>query len=380
VFRRIEKAKSDIMVVHVASKATSSVTDDNVIDVNPDWSRSGRFIIYSSARGGGLNLWRVRVAPDGRSTGPPQQLTNGAGDDLELSVAPVGNRLAFSVLGINSDIWRLPVDPATGRATGEPVAVDATTRVDSRGAWSPDGRIIAFNSDRLGDMNLWLHSLADGTDRQLTKGPGGDYQPNWSPDGNAIAFFSAREGNNDIWTVRVADGKLSRLTSAPGNQTNPFFSPDGRRIAFHSDRGGRVEPWVMNADGSDQRRLAPTATGGHFMRWSPDGQAVILRADTPEGWRAVRVSVESGAMEQLPDILSGAHMSFSPDQSRIMDVRSHKVLWVHPLSGAAPYQIFQFLDPNIRIDYPVWSPDGHWVLFDRTATRGGDIWLMDGVE
>jgi serine/threonine-protein kinase len=143
VFRRIEKAKSDIMVVHVASKATSSVTDDNVIDVNPDWSRSGRFIIYSSARGGGLNLWRVRVAPDGRSTGPPQQLTNGAGDDLELSVAPVGNRLAFSVLGINSDIWRLPVDPATGRGPRAPGGGGGTTPVDSPGAGGPGGRIKA---------------------------------------------------------------------------------------------------------------------------------------------------------------------------------------------------------------------------------------------
>ena len=136
----------------------------------------------------------------------------------------------------------------------------------------------------------------------------------------------------------------------------------------------------MNADGSDQRRLAATATGGHFMRWAPDGQAVILRADTPEGLQTVRVSVDSGTIERLPDIVSGAHMSFSPDRSRIMDVRSHKVLWVHPLTGGQPYQIFQFLDPNIRIDYPVWSPDGRWVLFDRAATRGGDIWLLQGIE
>ena len=58
----------------------------------------------------------------------------------------------------------------------------ASTREDSRGSWSPDGTQIAFNSDRSGDMNIYVHSLLDGSNRQITKGPGGDFQPQWSPD------------------------------------------------------------------------------------------------------------------------------------------------------------------------------------------------------
>jgi len=73
--------------------------------------------------------------------------------------------------------------------------------------------IIAFNSDRLGEMDLWLHDLAGRTERQLTTGPGGDYQPDWAPDGQVIAFFSARGGNNDAWSVRRSDGQLTRLTA-----------------------------------------------------------------------------------------------------------------------------------------------------------------------
>jgi len=380
VFRRIQKTKSDVLVVDVSSKATTWLTNDNVIDLNPAWSPSGRFIYFSSSRGGGLNIWRLGVAAAALSAGPPQQLTTGAGDDVELALAPDGKRLAFSVLGINSDVWRLPVDPVTGRTTGAPEPVIATTRVESRGAWSPDGATIAFNSDRLGEMNIWLHVLADRSDRQLTTGPGGDYQPNWSPDGAFIAFFSARSGNNDIWTVRVADGELRRLTRDPAIDTDPFYSLDGRRIAFHSDRGGRVEAWVMNADGTGQRPLTSLAVGGHFMRWSPDGRFVTFRADTPSGPQIDRVSVETGAVERLPDVASGAHMSFNPSRSLIMDVRSHKVLWAHPTSGAAPYQVFELPDPDMRIDYPVWSPDGRWLLFDRAAPRGGDIWVLEGVE
>jgi Tol biopolymer transport system component len=73
-------------------------------------------------------------------------------------------------------------------------------------------------------------------------------------------------------------------------------------------------------------------------------------------------------------------MSFSPGQERIMDVLAHKTLWVSPLTGGSPEKIFEFDDPDSRIDYPVWSPDGRFVLFDRFRPRGGDIWVMDNFE
>jgi TolB protein len=379
VFRRIQQQKSDIVVVDVATGATRWVTHDDVVDVNPAWSPSGRYIYFSSPRGGGLNLWRVRVSGDGSPASPPEQLTTGAGDDLEPSVSPDSKRLAFSISRIEADIWRLPIAPGSGKPTGDPEAVLATTRVESRGAWSPDGSSIAFNSDRLGDMNLWLDA-ADGSDRQLTRGPGGDYQPNWAPDGKTIAFFSSRAGQNDIWTVDVADGMLRRLTTDAGVHINPFFSPDGRRITYQEDRDGRFQVWVMNADGSSQRQLSTAGVAGHFMRWSADGRSVVFRAEPPGGTQILSVDVETGATTRLPDVAGGSHMSFSPDHARILDVRGHKVVWVTPLNGDSAYKVFEFADPAIRIDYPVWSPDGKFMLFDHDVPHGGDIWVLDGVE
>jgi len=379
VFRRFQQPKSDIVVVDLATGKTTWVTHDDVTDVNPAWSPSGRFIYFSSLRGGGLNLWRVAVSESGEPRSPPEQLTTGAGDDLEPSIAPDGKRLAFSIFRIEADLWRLPLDPVTGKTTGKPEPVIATTRVESRGAWSPDGRTIAFNSDRNGEMNLWLHSEGE-TDRQLTSGPGGDYQPNWSPNGKVIAFFSSRSGQNDIWTVQLADTALKRLTSDTGIHINPFFSPDGKYIAYHEDRDGRFQLWVMNADGSNQHQLSSDGAAGHFMRWSADGKSVIIRAEPPGGTQILSVNVETGAVERLPDVAGGSHMSFSPDHSLVLDVKGHKTIWITPMKGGSPYQIFEFPDPAIRIDYPVWSPDGHFLLFDHDAPHGGDIWLLDGVE
>jgi len=379
VFRRLQQQKSDIVVVDLATGRTTWVTHDDVVDVNPAWSPSGRFIYFSSLRGGGLNLWRVAVSPTGEPRSSPEQLTTGAGDDLEISIAPDGKRLAFSIFRIEADLWRLPIDPVTGRTTGQAEQVIATTRVESRGAWSPDGKTIAFNSDRNGDMNLWLHSEGE-SDRQLTNGPGGDYQPNWSPDGKVLAFFSSRSGRNDIWTVQVADGALKRLTSDSGIHINPFFSPDGKYIAYHEDRDGRFQLWVMNSDGSNPRQLSSEGAAGHFVRWSADGKSIIFRAEPPGGTQILSVNVETGAATRLPDVAGGAHISFSPDHSHILDVKGHKTVWITPMDGSKPYQIFEFPDAAIRIDYPVWSPDGHYVLFDHDAPHGGDIWLLDGVE
>lgn len=380
VFQNIERTKFDVRVCDLGSGRSFWVTNDAVPDLNPVWSPSGRFIYFSSYRGGGINIWRAALLPDGSLFGPPQQMTIGAGQDVEIAISRDGKRLAFSILRQNADIWRLPVDASTGKPTGEPHEVITTTREDSRGAWSPDGNWIAFNSDRTGEMNIWLHSIEGGSTRQLTRGQGGDYQANWSPDGKHIVFFSSRAGTADIWCVEVESGKLRQLTTTDSVNVNPFYSPDGGLIAYNSDQTGRPEVWVMNADGSDPRQLSTSGVMGHFIRWTRDGDAVIYRSPVGGNPRTVKISVHRGEPEPLPEVVGGSHMSLSPDHSRIMDVVGHKTLWVSPLDGGSPEKVYEFADPDVRIDYPVWSPDGHWILFDRFRPQGGDVWMMENFE
>ena len=382
VFQSIERTKFDVRVFDLTKGKSIWVTNDAVQDLNPAWSPSGRFIYFSSYRGGGINIWRVAMSADGTPFGAPQQLTIGAGQDVEIAISRDGKRLAFSILRQNADIWRLPVSPGTGQPAGPPHEVITTTREDSRGAWSLDGKMIAFNSDRTGEMNIWLHSFESGQTKQLTKGPGGDYQANWSPDGKRIVFFSSRAGTADIWCVEVESGELKRLTTADSVDVNPFFSPDGKMIAYNSDRSGRPEVWVMELDGSEPRQLTEVGLGvmGHFLCWDPGGDAVIFRCPGSGSPVTMKIGLNGSEPEPLGEVAGGSHMSFSPDHSRIMDVVGHKTLWVSPISGGKPERVFEFDDPDVRIDYPVWSPDGHWVLFDRFRPQGGDIWMMEHFE
>jgi serine/threonine-protein kinase len=380
VFRRQDKSTSDIATAEPGAGTITRLTADNMLDIDPAWAADGRRVYFASNRGGGLNLWRIPVGGDGRAAGPAEQVTTGAGDDVEPAIGPDSRRVVFAVRGINADLWRLPVSPASGQPTGTPTALLTTSRVESRGSWSPDGRTIAFNSDRLGEMNIWTRELDSRAERQITTGPGGDYQPEWTPDASHLTFFSARGGNADIWQVAVADGAMVRLTDDPSIDTNPFPSPDGGAVAFLSDRSGRNEVWVMAADGSGQRQLTSVGAGGHFLRWTPDGKAILFRAESGSQIRTMRVMVADGELTQLPDVASGAHMSLSPSQQVILDVRGHKTLWAYPLDRRPAARVFEFPDPDVRIDYPTWSPDGRWVLFDRAAPLGGDLWTMEGLQ
>jgi len=233
-------------------------------------------------------------------------------------------------------------------------------------------------------MNLWLHPMTGESDVQITRGPGGDYQPNWSPDGKSLAFFSLRSGNADIWLVNVENGKATgaprQLTTDKQMDMNPFFSPDGRYICFMSDRLGSTGLFVMDADGSNQRSLDQKA-GGHFLGWY--GNSVAVEKYDNGEYAMARLSLEV-KLEVLRNFGTGmhvgGHVSFSPDRSAFMELNNHLTIWVFPLKDGEPQPVFRFLGANEHIDYPVWSPSGRWVLFDRMISQGSDIYLVDGLE
>ncbi|MEO8041248.1 MAG: DPP IV N-terminal domain-containing protein [Acidobacteriota bacterium] len=379
VFQNIERTKFNIRTVELDGRKMTSITNDVNNNLNPVWSGNNHYVYFSSDRGGGYNIWRARVSSAGEPEGQPQQVTTGAGQDVELAISADGTRLGFSVLRQNADLWRLPLSPGTGKPTGEPEQVVSTTREDSRGSWSPDGSRIAFNSDRAGDMNIWVYTLADRTTRQVTRGPGGDFQPTWSPDGKRLVFFSSRTGNADIWSADLETGSVKQLTRDGATDINPFYSPDGKLIAYQSDRTGRPDVWLMNADGTGERQLTQAGVRGHFIRWNKAGDAVVFRGVDGSGWKVLEAPIDGRPPADLPGIKGGAHLSFGPSYDALMDVVSHKTLWVSPI-GHDPRIVFEFTDPDIRIDYPVWSPDGRWVLFDRFLPEGGDIWTIENFE
>ncbi|MCX7022146.1 MAG: DUF5050 domain-containing protein, partial [bacterium] len=151
---------------------------------------------------------------------------------------------------------------------------------DAYPAWSPDGRRIAFNSDRDGDDFEWEIYVMDADGRNQTQLTNHcsvyAWSPIWSTDGRRIAFASDRDGDGEIFVMDTDGRNQTQLTNNSSNDSNPAWSPDGRRIAFHSNRDGDSEIFVMDADGRNQTQLTNNRSSDRYPAWSPDGRRIAF--------------------------------------------------------------------------------------------------------
>lgn len=169
------------------------------------------------------------------------RLTSNPGEDRDPAVSPDGTRVAFaSDRSGNFDVWIVSI------AGGEPVQLTSDPASDRDPAWSPDGTRIAFTSDRSGNRDIWVMPAVGGEAVALTSDSSQDSDPSWSPDGELVAFTSDRSGNQDIWVVRAANGAVSQLTNDPADDFQPAWSPTGDRIAFTSTRGTFRHIWIAS--------------------------------------------------------------------------------------------------------------------------------------
>jgi len=137
-------------------------------------------------------------------------------------------------------------------------------------AWVSGERLV-YKGCVGGTCGLYLtDGVYDGTGiTQLTHDTS-DTNPEASPDGKKVAFMSQRDGNWEIYVMDLDNGTIKRLTHNGANDGLPIWSPDGQTIAFASDRGGEWAVWAMNSDGSNQRMLFPLGGSLHgYVRDAP---------------------------------------------------------------------------------------------------------------
>ena len=179
-------------------------------------------------------------------------------------------------------------------------------------SWSPDGKRIAFSSDRDKPGNSEIYVMdADGQNEQrLTNDPNEDQYPSWSPDGKRIAFSARREGHfesdfgitDEIYVMDANGENQQRLTENRQYDWYPSWSPDGKRIAFSSDRKGDLqnfEIYVMDADGENQQRLTENRAGDQWPSWSPDGKRIAFYSNRDENAEIYVMDADGGNPQNL---------------------------------------------------------------------------------
>jgi serine/threonine protein kinase len=167
-----------------------------------------------------------------------------------------------------------------------PPAQRALTRLtydsglQSEPTWSPDGRFIAYSSDRSGNFDIWVQPVSGGNPVQVTKSPAQDWQPDWSPQGSNLAFRSERDGGG-IFVVPVLGGNERRIASFG---FRPRWSPDGNKVLFFSSNirllTAPPKVYVVGLDSAPPQEVLPQFLAGFTGRWEidwyPDGERLSI--------------------------------------------------------------------------------------------------------
>ena len=375
----------DLMTIPSSGGMPVQLTNDAAVDWNPCWAADGKLLYFTSDRGGNTNLWRVAVDEiSGQARGAPEPFTTPATDTYHLSVSHDGRQIAYVQRTKRRNLFALTLDPATATVRGAPRAITRGTGATTHPAISPDGQWLAYSSAGNPQTDIFV-MRTDGTNlRQLTNDAAKDHLPRWSPDGKRIAFLSDREGKNECWAVAAdGSGKVEQLTFVgAGRAVFPNWSPDGNLLAYTVLRQGS---YLIDLRKSwEQQTPQPLTLNGQLdsnlsvSQWSPDGKKIACiyhGADSRHPQVAVYWLATSEAVPRLEIIAEDTeYPTWFSDSQRLLCVQAGKLLFTD-LRTKATRPLFTFGTDEIA-EYLSFAPDNQ-TLYYSIATIEADIWLMN---
>lgn len=264
----IAGVSNDIYVMPTSGGNPKRLTfDRRPIMGSPAWTADSREIIFSSDRGVATGLWRVSA------TGCiPVPVAGPVGEAVWPSIPTNGKHALVYEQGVfKSNIWRLDLrDPIHPERAPLPIVSEKGDKM--RPELSPDGKKVAFESNRLGFWDLWTCEIEKGDCDQITSLHGTAGRARWSPNGRYIAFEFHPNEHSEIYMVEVPGGIPHLLPTIPGaDNLSPSWSHDGKWLYFASKRGTEAfQIWKIPMQGGAPVQL--TRHGGISAVESTDGR------------------------------------------------------------------------------------------------------------
>jgi len=243
-------------------------------------------------------IWRMRMP------GTPQLLARDAYSIFGPAASPDGRHVLYVQDQPDANLWTLKLDAPD--ALPERLDVLSSTRSEFDPQYSPDGKMIAFQSFRSGYPEIWVGRPDGSALIQLTHFNGPETaSPYWSPDGKWVTFDSRVEGVATIFVIAAAGGDPKPITPKGLPSVLPSWSHDGKWIYFASARSGRMEVWRMTPAGAAPEQI--TRHGGYAAIDSTEGRFVYYAKSRNQDDGLWRLSLETGEdVRVLPRVLERA--------------------------------------------------------------------------
>jgi dipeptidyl aminopeptidase/acylaminoacyl peptidase len=249
---------------------------------------------------------------------------------------------------------------------------------------SPDGRLVAFTVAQTNfeqdetDSDVWVVAAAGGAPRKLTTAPGSDHSPRWSPDGKRLAFISDRNGADNVFVIRVDGGEARQLTTSDTDVYKPQWSSDGRKLIVGSrvvpSGKNQIENWTLDELPESEARTIDRLLFRQWDRWLGDERNHVFLVDA-----------ESGEMDDLTpgdfdtppvSLTSGHDFDLAPDGADLVFVRNddpdsatstnHDLY----LKNIATGETAKLTENRGRDANPRYSPDGRFIAYTSMANAG----------
>ncbi|HKQ50620.1 MAG TPA: protein kinase [Phycisphaerae bacterium] len=366
----------DIYSIPSSGGEPVALMDDPATDWCPVWSPDGRFIYFCSDRGGSMNIWRRAVDEQtGRPQGDCEPVTSGVTIFAQPSLTSDGRQMALTSVTLTANIERVGLNPKEGAVVGAPETVSRFTGILSYPDVSPDGEWIACVS---ADNLILLRS--DGSERrQLTSDAYKDRGPSWSPDGKRLAFYSDRSGRYEIWTANPDGSNPTQLSHTTGRSVAfPQWSPDGKRLFFSNDDRIVImdpnRPWAEQSAQVISTMEPPNAMTA--SSWSPDGKSFAGSIyDTESGSNeGIGVyTIETKSLRRIAE--KGEFPKFLSDGRRLVFLRNDELMLVE-IDGGAPRTLLSIAPDRLDTNGMSLPRDDSAIYYTRHRMEA-DVWLIE---
>jgi len=374
VFTRWSAGRSDTYLLRLGVNYEPQGSPQRAVETgepfiwSATWTSDGSEIVSSRGFWSSGSIWRMKASASAK----PRRLPVSSEDVGPLAVSRQGNRLAYVLPRWKTSIWRVDLR-GPSQTPAVPSQLIPSTRKEFCPAYSPDGKRIAFMSDRSGHFEIWVCNSGGSNAVQLTSLGGNARGPRWSTDGRSIVLEAGVQGNHDIYVMNANGGAPRRLNTGQSGGKWPCWSRDSQSIYFASSD----EVWKMSATGGQTVQI--TRNGGDVPQESPDGKFLYYQKGYPESCSVWRMPVGGGEESKVLDSVhcagrwalggQGIYFFAKPDEKGQSDIRFYEF---------ATGRISKILTVEREVqDWIEVSPDGRTILYTQIDEAGSDLMLVE---